>query len=51
LVSRSDWQANEADLTDGGRLLSAYKLADDTKIWVITEADRWSTCILLPDEY
>ena len=50
-VGRSDWQANDADLKDEGRLLSAYKLADETKIWVITEADRSSTCILLADEY
>jgi hypothetical protein len=33
------------------RILSAYRLADQTKIYVITEADRSSTCILLPSEY
>ena len=33
------------------RILSAYRLADDTKIWIITEADRSVTTILLPDEY
>jgi hypothetical protein len=33
------------------RILSAYHLKDGTKIWIITEADRSSTCILLPSEY
>lgn len=33
------------------RLLSAYQLADGTRIWVITEADRSVTTVLLPAEY
>ena len=33
------------------RLLSAYRLADTTRIWVITEADRSATTVLLPEEY
>ena len=33
------------------RILSAYRLKNDETIWIITEADRSSTCILLPDEY
>jgi hypothetical protein len=32
------------------RILSSYKFVGGT-VWVITEADRSSTCILLPDEY
>ena len=28
-----------------------YRLDTGTKIWIITEADRSSTCILLPEEY
>jgi len=35
----------------GDRLLSAYRLRDGSKVWIITEADRSSTCILLPEEY
>jgi len=35
----------------GWRILSAYCLSNRTKIWVITEADRSSTTILLPEEY
>jgi len=33
------------------RLFSAYKLSDGRKIWVITEADRSATTLLLPEEY
>lgn len=46
-----DALANDEALEGGGRLFSAYKLRDGTKIWIITEADRSSTCILLPEEY
>ncbi len=46
-----DWKENEYSLQRGFRLLSAYALNDGTKIWVITEADRSATTILLPDEY
>jgi hypothetical protein len=46
-----DKQSNEEALNDGGRIFSAYNLNDGTKIWVITEADRSSTCVLLPSEY
>mgnify|MGYP006969436917 FL=1 len=46
-----DKEANELALRDGSRIFSAYHLKDGTKIWVITEADRSSTCILLPEEY
>jgi hypothetical protein len=51
-----DWgdvSAETAHLNDGGgdRILSIYALADGQCIWVLTEADRSSTCILLPSEY
>ena len=36
---------------NGSRILSAYKTLKNKKLWVITEADRSSTCILKPDEY
>jgi hypothetical protein len=56
---RGDWgdccpedrQANEDALRDGERLLSVYRTSMGVKIWVITEADRSSTCVLLPEEY
>lgn len=50
-VDRHDWQENEASLRDGVRLLSVYQGANGTTFWVITEADRSSTCVLLPSEY
>ena len=46
-----DAAANDQALTDDSRIFSVYHLATGEKIWVITEADRSSTCILLPDEY
>ncbi len=62
--AKSDWGDVDADdaalndeaLKDGSRLLSAYKLKDGTKIWVITEAEddngqREATTILRPEEY
>lgn len=56
VMSADDKRANERALEDGSRIFSAYLLADQTKIWVITEAtddagSRGSTCILLPEEY
>ena len=46
-----DKQANEDALVQGERLLSVYRTAKNVKLWVITEADRSSTCVLLPEEY
>ena len=46
-----DKQENVLSLEKGFRLLSAYKLSNGTKIWIITEADRSATTILLPSEY
>ena len=50
-VCAEDRQANEDALLQGERLLSAYHTKAGIKIWVITEADRSSTCVLLPEEY
>jgi hypothetical protein len=50
-VNEYDWKANDRAVRDGTRLLSAYRLSDGTRIWIVTEADRSSTTILLPDEY
>ncbi|VGO11846.1 hypothetical protein PDESU_00393 [Pontiella desulfatans] len=46
-----DKTANDEALADDLRILSAYRLEDGTKIWVITEADRSATTLLLPEEY
>jgi hypothetical protein len=50
-VDSEDRAENERSVDSGLRLLSAYALSDGTRIWVITEADRSSTCVLLPKEY
>jgi hypothetical protein len=50
-VDSDDRAENKRSVACGLRLLSAYTLSDGTRIWVITEADRSSTCILLPEEY
>lgn len=46
-----DKASNEEALRTGGRLLSAYHDGYGVKFWIITEADRNSTTILLPAEY
>ena len=50
-VCAEDWHENEFSLEHSFRILSAYKLRNDVTIWIITEADRSSTTILLPEEY
>lgn len=45
-----DAQLNEQALAEGGRLLSTYGQAN-SRFWIITEADRSVTVILLPEEY
>lgn len=50
-VDKSDARLNDKSIGDGTRILSAYKLSTGVKIWIITEADRSSTCVLLPEEY
>lgn len=50
-ICTTDRQLNEDSLKHGGRLLSAYHASDDTTFWIITEADRSATTVLLPWEY
>ncbi len=45
-----DLAGNEDALLDGSQFLSAYALQDAT-VWVITEADRIATTVLLPEKY
>ena len=47
-VGEEDWAANNAALAKGGRLLSAYTLRTGVTLWIITEADRSVTTLLLP---
>jgi hypothetical protein len=50
-VDTHDRRANDKALKDGTRLLSAYVSVSGERIWIITEADRSSTTIILPEEY
>ena len=47
----STQQTNEEALEHDLRLLSSYRTIEGVKLWVITEADRSVTTILLPEEY
>lgn len=51
MVCLEDAEANDQACEVGERILSSYKLQNGTKFWIMTEADRSSTCILLPEEY
>jgi len=56
---RGDWgelcpddkTENELSLKHGYRLMSSYQVTDAEKLWIITEADRSVTTLLLPIEY
>jgi len=50
-LSEEDRKENEFSLLHGFRLLSAYRLQNGAKLFVITEADRSATTVLLADEY
>lgn len=50
-VTAEDAQANEDAVAHGYRVFSVYQLADDNRLWIITEADRSSTSALLPSDY
>ena len=50
-LSDEDVRENEFSLKQGLRLLSAYQTGKGQKLWIITEADRSATTILLPSEY
>jgi len=50
-VPPEDKQANDRALVERTRLFSSYHSSSGTKFWIITEADRSATTVLLPDEY
>ena len=49
-IDSQDRRENERSLKHGWRLLSSYPVGEKI-IWIITEADRSYTTILLPEEY
>ena len=50
-LDEEDRKENEYSLEHGFRLLSAYKTNAGDRLWIITEADRSVTTLLLPEEY
>jgi len=46
-----DARENELSVKQGFRILSLYSTCKGEKLWVITEADRSVTTLLLPSEY
>jgi hypothetical protein len=48
---QEDRDENELSLQEGLRLLSVYRDRSGTKFWIITEADRSATTVLLPEDY
>ena len=50
-VTDADKQENEVSVEQGFRILSAYTTSAGDRIWVLTEADRSATIILVPEEY
>jgi hypothetical protein len=50
-LGHNDKQTNELAITNGNRILSKYLLPDKTPIYVITEADRSVTTIMLTGDY
>lgn len=45
-----DKESNEEALINDTRIFSSYSIAED-KIWIITEADRSFTTLLMPSDY
>ncbi|MDP1678680.1 MAG: type I restriction endonuclease subunit M [Candidatus Nitrotoga sp.] len=50
-VPPDDTEENMRSVENGWRILSSYPINDDQNIWIITEADRSVTTLLLPEEY
>ena len=50
-LSEDDRLANVDALANDARILSAYVTAAGERFWIITEADREYTTLLLPEEY
>lgn len=50
-LEQADKDSNTEALESGGWIFSAYHCASVIKIWIITEADRSYTTVLLPQDY
>ncbi len=50
-VCEEDGEANDRALSEGTRILSAFRTSRGVRLWIVTEADRSATTLLLPEEY
>ena len=50
-LDEDDRRENDYSLEHGFRILSAYRTNAGDRLWIITEADRTVTTLLLPEEY
>jgi hypothetical protein len=50
-LGEDDRKENDNALGNGKRLLSSYRSNSGVTFWIITEADRSATTLLLPDDY
>lgn len=50
VIPEEDVHENQFSVSNGCRILSSYPFGED-RIWIITEADRSSTTLMLPEEY
>ena len=50
-VPPPDWLTNDEALRHGERLFSVYRTSANETFWIITEADRRITTLLLPSDY
>jgi len=50
-ITPEDHGLNEDAIRDGARVFSVYHLQGGERVWIITEADRHATTLLLPSEY
>lgn len=50
-LGEDDRKENDNALDNGTRLLSSYRSGSGVTFWIITEADRSVTTLLLPDDY
>ena len=51
VLCEEDRKANDRALVEGTRILSVYHSVSGVKFWIITEADRSATTVLLPEDY
>lgn len=50
-LCKEDKAENEFSVTNGFRILSSYEDRNKIQFWIVTEADRSATTILLPEDY